>query len=32
MTTPDEVLEQQEQLEKPIVLVKKRAEVPLDTE
>ena len=32
MTTPDEVLEQQEQLEKPIVLVKKREEVPIDTE
>ena len=32
MTTPDEVLEEPEQLEKPIVLVKKRDEVPIDTE
>ena len=32
MTTPDEVLEQPERVEKPVVLVKKREEVPLDTE
>ena len=32
MTTPDEVLEQPERVEKPVVLVKKREEVPIDTE